>query len=182
MKKAFFSIADINNIKYFEKLKNSFKKFHPNEELILFGEEEIRIANDQWFFYRATPYCARKLMNEGYDWLCKLDADTIITGNLDHIWEDEYDVAVVQNANPREMKIYPVGVLDINPMEYVNCGFVVMKNRSFVDHWWRLCKSKHFEPYQFKEQDLLNIMVYYGNYRVKFLDKSNKWHGLISKG
>ena len=120
--------------------------------------------------------------------MCKLDADTVITGNLDHIWEGEFDVAVVNNSNPREDKAYPVRLWNINPLAYVNCGFVVMKSKAFVDHWMGLCYSEHFNSYQFKEQDLLNIMVFYmsqlvsGQYKVRFLDKSDKWHGLISKG
>jgi hypothetical protein len=33
-----------------------------------------------------------------------------------------------------------------------------------------------------KEQDLLNIMVFYCNYDVKFLDAENSFYGLASKG
>jgi hypothetical protein len=42
--------------------------------------------------------------------------------------------------------------------------------------------SAHFDKYQFREQDLLNILVFYGDYKVKFLDASDKFHGLASKG
>lgn len=182
MKRVYWSIADSRNLKYFDYLKNSFLKFHPNEELILFGDEEIQLANDPLLFYRAAPYFTKKLMESGYDWVCKLDCDQIITASLNHIWEGGFDVAVVQNSNPREMKNYLVTVWDIDPLSYINCGLVVMKNKRFVDHWWRLCTSPHFDHYQMREQDLLNIMVFYGEYAVKFLDRFDKWHGLISKG
>jgi hypothetical protein len=66
-------------------------------------------------------------------------------------------------------------------MAYVNCGFVVLRSNEFVKHWLDLCYTPHFDRYQMREQDLLNILVYYGNYKVKMLDNSNKWHGLISK-
>jgi hypothetical protein len=188
MKRAYFTISDQNNLKFFVKLQNSFKKFHPNDELILFDEAQVQATGDPNFYYRATPFIADQLFKQGYDEVCKLDADTIITGNLDHIWEGDYDVAVVNNANPRETKAYPVSILDINPLAYVNCGFVVMKGKKFVEHWLGLCYSEHFPSYQMREQDFLNIMVFYmtehfgGSYKVKLLDMSDKWHGLVSKG
>ena len=188
MKRAFFVPADNNNLKYANMLANSLKKFHPTEEIILFNEDQVKATGDPHFWYRATPALAKTLFDQGFDEVCKLDADTVITGNLDHIWEGDFDVAVVNNSNPREDKAYPVRLWNINPLAYVNCGFVVMKSKQFVDHWMGLCYSEHFQFYQFKEQDLLNIMVFYqsllvgGQYKVKFLDKSDKWHGLISKG
>ena len=182
MRRIFYTIADVNNLKYFVKLKNSLAKFHLQEELRLFDDLAIQNSQDPMFFYRATPILAKKLMDEGYDMVCKLDCDQIITGDLSHIWEGDFDVAVVQNSNPREMKTYPVAVWDIPPLDYLNCGFVVMKSKKFVEHWLSLCYSPHFDHYQMKEQDLLNILVYYGDYKVKFLDRSNKWHNLISKG
>ena len=182
MKRVFWSIADNNNLKYFEYLKNSFKKFHPNEELVLFGEEKIRATNDPNIFYRAAPYFSKRLMEEGYDCVVKMDADQIIAGRLDHIWEGDFDIGVVFNSNPREDKIYPIRLLDINPLRYVNCGLIVMKSKKFVDHWWKLCTSEHFNHFQYKEKDLLNIMVHFGDYKVRFLDDESKFHGLASKG
>ena len=178
-----YTIADDNNLKYYEMLKNSWNKFHSDIELKLIGGDELKthLVNDPAFFYRATPIIARELLKE-YDTVVKIDADSIITGDLSHVWRDDFDVAVVQNSNPKEIKTYPVGVWDINPMAYVNCGFVVMKSKSFVEHWYSLCMSSHFDTYQFKEQDLLNIMVFYCGYDVAFLDSGERWHGLASKG
>ena len=178
-------VATMDHMGYFENLKNSLRKFHTEEELplALIGPEQLKDNPDKDFFYRATPILGRQFMDLGYDIVIKLDVDQIITGKLNHIWENvEYDVAVVQNSNPKEMATFPVSVWDIPPMAYVNCGFVVMKSRVFVEHWLDLCFSPHFNNYQMREQDLLNILVYYGKYTVKMLDNSSKWHGLISKG
>lgn len=180
--RAYFSIADENNMSYFQMLEKSFNKFHPNDELILIGEEEIKETGDPYIFYRATPYFALKLMEKGFDEVCKLDADQIILGNLDHIWEAKYDAGAVNNSNPREHKKLEVNVWDINPMAYLNCGFVTMRSREFVEHWLKLCYSPHFNSYQYREQDLLNIIVFYGNYDIALLDSGNKYHGLVAKG
>jgi hypothetical protein len=124
---------------------------------------------------------AKDLIHE-YKTVLKLDADQVITGDLSHIWKEKYDIGVVNNSNPRELKKYPVSVWNIHPLSYVNCGMVAMQSIEFVEHWWQLCVSPHFDFYQMREQDLLNILVFYGNYRVNFLDAGDKWHGLISKG
>jgi len=57
-----------------------------------------------------------------------------------------------------------------------------MKSERFVNHWWGLCNSYHFENYQYREQDLMNIMMAYGDYKVGLLDAGKEWFGLISKG
>lgn len=187
MRKTFFTIADRNNLKYYELLKNSLSKF-TDIPLKLIDEEKIKQLGDPHFFYRATPIIAKALFKQGYDEVCKLDCDQIILGNLDHIWEGDYDVAVVKNSNPREDKAYPIRLMDIHPFSYANCGFVFMKSEPFVEHWLKLCMSDHFQNFQFREQDLLNIMIFYmgetfgGPYKVKFLDDSDKWHGLVWKG
>lgn len=188
MNRIYYSIADANNLKYYKLLENSFNYFNPKEELILIGEEEIKAANDPNFFYRATPAINKMLFNKGYKEICKIDSDSIVTGNIDSIWEGEWDIACVHNSNPREMKAYPVGVWDIHPLTYLNCGFVVMKSKEFNEQWLKLCYSPHFENYQMREQDLLNIMVYYmnrsvgGNYNIKLLDAGDSFFGLSSKG
>ena len=178
-----FTIADDANLKYAKMLENSLRKFHTKEKLPfdIIGADRIKVTKDPDFFYRATPRVAMDLIKE-YETVIKFDADTIVCGNLSHIWKEDFDVGVVNNSNPREMKKLTVGVWDIHPLAYVNCGLVVMKSEEFINHWWGLCCSDHFNTYQYREQDLLNIMIFYGNYKVKFLDAGKNWNGLISKG
>lgn len=175
-----FTTFDKTNERFWPMLKNSWDKFHKDIELRAYTEEEIKKYNDPFFFYRQKPLIARELLKE-YETVVGIDVDSIITGDLSHTWEGEFNVGVVQNSNPLEAKKYPVGVWDIPPMAYVNCGYVVMKTPQFVEHWWALCNSYHFNNYQFKEQDLLNILVHYGGYAVNYLDSGDKWHGLASK-
>lgn len=185
--RAAFSIADERNMPYFEMMKKSFQHFHPDIPLILIDQSSIDRFRDEHFFYRATPIVAKNLLRD-YSIVLKIDADTIITGNLDHVFEGDFDVAVVNNSNPREDKAYPIRFLDVDPMQYVCAGFVVMKSKAFVDHWLGLCRSKHFLNYQYREQDLLNLMVHYfgeevgGPYKVKFLDQGDSFYNLASKG
>lgn len=180
-----FSAFDDNNEKYFNMLKKSLRKFHTEEELPLFmwNQQKIEKRKDPMFFYRQKPIIARELLKE-YDLVIGLDADQIITGRLDHIIDDTtYDIAAPLNWNRVDPQIYGlVTVADIPPVAYLNCGVVAMRNREFVEKWFRLCFGYHFNSYKYKEQDLLNIMASYFDWNVKNLDSGNTWNGLISKG
>ena len=190
-KTLFFTTAfNPQNIELARNMVNSFHKFHPNTEVKVFTQEDLPnflpVPGYEWNF-RITPLFAVRLLQE-YDTVVRLDTDQIITGNLDHILEGDYDVAVVQNSNPRDYMLryrktgQMLTAVDIPYLDYVNCGFVVIKNLKFAQHWFGLCNSKYFPFFQFREQDFLNILIHYFPYKTKFLDKSNKWHGLISKG
>lgn len=182
MKRCFFTICDKNNEEKFLKgLTNSIRKFS-DTELVVVDDALIKKYNDSKFFYRATPIIAANLMDKGYDHVCKIDVDSIITGNIDDCWPGEFDIATVLNTNPREMKKLIVTAASIDPLEYMNCGFVVMKNRKFVDKWLSLCHSYHFDRYQYREQDLLNLMIHFGGWRVRQLDGESGFWGLSSKG
>lgn len=194
IKQIAFIPADDNTLKYAEMCINSLRKFHSEEELpvvVIKGDDlKQRLVKDPMFFYRAASVLGKEFMEKGWDLVIKLDADMLITGDLSELWntEDNWDIAVVQNSNPKNLQEHQdatgqiLTVLDIHPLHYVNAGLVAMRSKEFVNHWYDLCYSYHFDTYQFKEQDLLNILVHYGNYKTKFLDASNKWYGLILKG
>lgn len=167
-----FSPADKGNDENFRRLETSLRKFHSEEELPL-----LRFDNptkDPQWWYRATPDIAKDLIKE-YHTVVKLDADQIITGDISHIWEGDYDVATVLND-----PTYPIHLWDVMP--YYNLGLVVMKDHKFIEHWQRLCLSEHLNRYQFREQDLFNLLCSdYHNYKVKCLDFDNKIHGEFAK-
>lgn len=165
-KRVAFCPADQNNEKFFQQLQTSLRKFHSEEDLPLLRFSDTR--NDPHFWYRATPILARELLKE-YEIAIKLDADQIICGDISEIWNetDYFDVGVVLN-DPS----YPINLWDITP--YYNNGLVVLKSPEFVEHWYKLCFGPHFLNYQFREQDLLNILCSdYHNYKVKWLEQKD---------
>ena len=160
------------NLRFFEQMKNSLRKFHSEEELPLLKFDNP--TQDRQFWYRATPQIAKDLIKE-YEMVLKLDCDQIFLSSIAHILEDRdnYDVGTV--LNDLSLRVWDIET-------YSNCGLVVMKSEEFINHWWRLCNTPHFLRYQYREQDLLSILTSdYFNYRVKCFDDSDKWHGLIAK-
>lgn len=187
----FFTIADQNNLKYAQALVNSFRKFHKDIPFeIVQGEVlEGHLKADPLFFYRATPILTEQYLQE-YELVVKMDADSIVCGDLSYIWKTkDYDTGTVLNWNRVDPLTYGVvqgwGIL---PVEYMNCGLVAMRNEKFVKEWKNLCFTEQFNRLQYKEQDLLNILVYYGNWNIRCFDhmdpigNNNAWWGLIAKG
>lgn len=189
MKKAVvFTVADNRNIELAKALEASLRKFHSEEELpyIIYGQDTLDKIQDAGKFYRATPLFAKELIKE-YELVIKIDADSIIMGSLDYVLSEKYDAALVYNWNRVDPPKYgEIGLASIHPIEYFNCGFVAMRSKQFIDHWWGLCNSKHFALTPYREQGLLNLMAHYGDYHILRLDEVNgkhsAWYGLRNKG
>lgn len=188
-----FSIADAQNKPYADMLLKTIRKFHTEEELpfVLIEGEDLkkRLADDSHFFYRATPVIAGELMSE-YETVIKLDADQLVLGKLNYLWEcDDFEVGTVLNVNRVDPARYGyVTVQGVAPQKYYNNGLVVLKSEKFVEHWRQKCFSDSFFQLQYREQDILNILCHFGQYSVRCLDyydlvrNSNNWWGLVSKG
>lgn len=188
-----FTCYDEKNAPYAEMMKKSLRKFHTKEELPLYEvkgmELQALLKQDPMFFYRQKPVIAEKLSKE-YELVIGIDADSIITGDLTYIWNTkDYDVGTVINWNRVDPEQYGlVAGWGILPIEYFNCGLVAMRSPEFIKQWKTLCFSPQFDRMQYKEQDLLNALCYFGNFNVRCFDhgdgpaKMQAWWGLVGKG
>lgn len=209
MKTVFFAACDNNNFPYAVMFWNSMVKFHSPEkiDMILYTTENKKeelaklpkgikiedltkiLKDDPNFWYRQKPILMEPLL-EKYELVVGFDVDQIVLGDLDYILETkDYDVGTVINWNRIDPQTYGyVQFQGIQPPEYFNCGLVAVRSKKFVHHWRVLCFSPQFDRLQYREQDLLNVLCYYGNYNVRCFDipdgvaKYAAWHGLISKG
>lgn len=186
----FFSVADDNNLPYYKKMVKTLKHFHPDANVMLFGAKEVAETGDPDIFYRATPFFAKFLFEQGYTRVIKLDADQLILGTLERLLEeDDFDIGTVLNFNPHDIaKFGPISIAGIPIDQYYNNGLVVMRNKEFVDRWLQLCFHPHFTNYQYREQDFLNFLAHYGGFKVRCFDNEDNinnyraWHGCLNSG
>ena len=188
-----FIAYDANNAEHARKFKNSLRKFHSEEELPLYEvkreELETYLKGDPMFFYRQKPVIASRLIKD-YELVIGMDVDQIITGDLSYIWKTrDYDVGTVINWNRVDPGVFGVvQAAGILPIEYFNCGLVAMRSEAFVKNWLNVCLSPQFDRLQYREQDILNYICYYGNYNCRCFDhgdgpaKMNSWWGIFGKG
>lgn len=182
----FHSPKDIDMLWYTnEKDKNILKRLPQGIKLVDIDPYLI----DPVFYFRQKPILMEPLLDE-YELVVGFDSDQLILGDLSYILKtSDYDCGTVINYNRWDEKVYPlVTIPGIAPIEYFNCSLVALRSKKFAHHWQVLCFSPQFERLQYREQDLLNYLCYYGNYNIRCFDipdgvaKYSAWHGMIAKG
>jgi hypothetical protein len=112
--------------------------------------------------------------------IVNLDCDSIVCDRLDEILEGNFEVACPVNNNFNDRFFISLcGIKD----DYVNAGLVA-GTPEFWDDWYRKCvKHKDNKFFSFGEQDILNLIFYFGDYKTKLLDgrQSKLFYGTSSR-
>lgn len=160
---------------------NSFKRFHPDIDLIVFRQDMINkvFKKKKINFYQAKPTFAKFLIND-YKKIVNVDADTIFLSRLEAVIKDDYDVGGPTNLNDYENATFE----NITEEMYVQAGMVASTKSDFWDIWEK--ENKKAMKYLRKENDILNL-VWYNNPIVskmkrKIWDKNKDYYGCKSLG
>lgn len=162
-----------------EILINSFKKFHPDIDLIIFRQDMIdKVFSEKHVnFYNAKPTFA-KLLTTHYDRVVNIDADSIILGRLDEIIDGDYDVGCPTNFNDYEN----MTLEDITAEQFVQAGLVASSRQEFWDIWELANQSAMKYPAQ--ENSILNLVLYkdpiVSKMKIKIFDKDKDYYGCKS--
>ncbi|MBP8976136.1 MAG: hypothetical protein KBG83_05400 [Bacteroidetes bacterium] len=155
-----------------DKLIASAKYFYPDIPFFVYGTEEIKKIGLP--VESLHPFIINKLIAE-YDIVVYLDADSIITGNIDEVFEEleSCDVVCVRNNNDFGKAGCEDAISqnnrDINI--YVNAGFVATNNKDFVAEWMH--ENRRFaELAPFGSQSVLNTII--DNYNWVLIDGIDK--------
>lgn len=168
----------------------SFKKSHPDIDLVVFGQSEIDkmfTSRPELNFYNSKASFAKKLYND-YDLVVNIDADHLIFSRLDEILEGDYDVAAPSNYNVYANsllhtltvcagQVVPPSVLSSNNTDvvlvpedkYLQGGLIASTSKLFWDQYENACiKYSHFFGHY--ENDVLNIVSHMLPYKLKVLE------------
>lgn len=158
------------------KMINSFKYYHPDIPLYVFGS---KIINQQLQKHKIDVKFLNPLMFEllwdKYETVVHIDADCIVTDRMDEILKCDYDIAVVRNnsdqgfagSNPNGFNLN--GAVD--KFKYYNLGlFAIRKNEKFIKEWIQMNRDEGMN-YLLFEQDTFNKLLLNNNsLKVKLLD------------
>lgn len=169
MRVVFFTIVDDRY--YYQagtpKMINSFKRFHPDIDLVIFRQDMIdKVFSEKKInFYMAKPTFA-KLLTPYYDLVVNLDCDHIILAPLTEILVGNYDIAAPWNYNDYEN----TSVAHVTEKMFVQGGLVASTSKRFWDIYEEM--NKDAMKYKCRENDILNL-IWYGDYQfnTKILDK-----------
>lgn len=166
------------------KMINSFKRFHPDIDLVVFRQDMVDkvFSNNRGInFYNAKPVFA-KLLTEEYDLVVNIDADSVVLGRLDAILDQDYEVGSVMNLNDYENR----SIENVTEKMFLNAGLVASRNPEFWDIWDKANDGENVMKYTCKENDVLNL-VWYNDPKVKKMkrkvfDKAKDYYGCKSLG
>jgi hypothetical protein len=183
MKTVFFTL--VSDDYYYQAgtpiLINSFKRFHPDIDLVVFRQETIdKVFKEKKInFYMAKPTFA-KLLSDKYDLVVNIDCDHIVLARLDEILKGDYDMGGPVNLNDFENR----SVENINEVKYLQGGLIASTNKKFWDIWEE--KNKNALNYLCKENDVMNLVIYndpvVSKMKLKVFDKDKDYYGCKSLG
>jgi hypothetical protein len=182
MKTVFFTIISDSHYQgcRTDDFVKSFKKFHPDIDLILFKQDEINktfAARPEVNFQNGKATFAKKLYND-YELVVNIDADHLVFDRLDEILVGDYDIAAPSNYNQymntginfnsfwtEGNKEYTLVPWD----KYLQAGVVASPNKAFWD-LFETISLKHSMGMLQRENDVLNLVAHLFPFKLKVLD------------
>jgi hypothetical protein len=145
--------------KYFEpigtlKMINSFKRFHPDIDLVVFRQDVVDYVFKKWGFVNwlnAKPTFAKLLVND-YETVINVDADTVFLSRLDEVLEKDWEICTVSNKNDYESR----AIENVTEEEYVHAAFVGSRRKDFWDIWEEANRDDYM--YKCAENDVLSLI------------------------
>lgn len=135
---------------------NSFKHFHPDIPLVVFrGPTVARVFAEQglnWLIAKAA--FARRLTAE-YDLVVNMDADHVITGYMEAVFDRDYDIGAPWNFNDYQNATYA----NISFQMYLQGGLIGSRSPRFWEIYDKASRD-HWRDHGSHENNTLNMLWY----------------------
>ena len=174
-----------------EKLTNYIKYFHPDVEHVIFDTKMTNevYAQYPWMkpIWMMAPTCLPFV--EDYDMVIHLDADAVVVGPMDELFNSEADVLGVRNNNSFNKAgshngitiphLEPFGNGNPIPVQkFINAGLVGVNRKEFWYDWHNLNQEAiriraEVDPSAYgvgDENDTLNQLFHWKKYNSKVID------------
>jgi hypothetical protein len=158
-----------------ERMLKTLRHFHPDLSEEIFTIDDINKLQETksvvfYNLFLTTPYFDDLLSNK-YSTITHIDADVLVVDKIDELFEEGYDViAGRNNSDTCRAGTVVEGFTShaIDPINYVNSGIHTVSS-IFAKNWFKLCIPEAFK-HLCTDQDILNLLFHYGNYKTKILD------------
>ena len=174
------------------KTKNSIQYFHPKIDVVIYGTSEIERVKKKYeiddSLWSSAPCIIDDYLelNGKPDLLIKIDADCLVLDSLDEVFNLSYEVASARNdpdqvGDRDERHNRPDIIRDIPNWEWVNAGFVAIRNFDFASRYLqKVLDYKNGVEYALKDygkvyrgddMSALNVVFRLGGFKTEILDK-----------
>lgn len=155
----------------------SFKYFHPDIDLKIFGDKEIAevFGSESWIMHSTCKAAFARRLYDQYDLVVNVDADFYFFDRCHEILEGDYDIAACSNYNVflnvdiKEQEIDGIFVPRVGPVHYIQGGLVASTSKEFWDEYYQVTAQIGSKMHLY-ENDTLNILWHSGRYKTKLLD------------
>ena len=166
-----------NTIIDFDNFYKSFKRFHPDIDLKIFGQDEVDklFAEKPWLYSDNCKASFAKLLYNDYDLVVNIDSDFYIFDRLEEILKGDYEVAACANYNVwlnvdlQPQVLNGVSIHHVSQQNYIQGGLIASTSKKFWDDY-EILSEKLSRQLPLRENDVLNILFYSGDYKTKVLD------------
>jgi len=156
----------------------SFKRFHPDIDLVVFGNNEINklFSEKTWLNFCNCKASFAKLLYNDYDLVVNVDADFYFFDRLTEIIEGlDYELGGCANYNASLNVSINLPVTNgyiiphISEQQYIQGGLVASPSKKFWDDYEEHSKNLA-DHLPLMENDILNILWYSGEYKTKVFE------------
>jgi hypothetical protein len=158
-----------------ERCKASFEYFHPDIEVECAYAEKWRqfissmklggLGIDKDFMLTATLVGYLRMLTEGYDLIIMLDSDVVVTGRLDEMLAEDYEIGVSHSIQPN----------------FYNAGIWSSRSSKFIKEYYDWDVNTHMD----ENWIFVQLVNYYEQYRkdvrIKVLDDKDVWYNERSR-
>lgn len=184
MRTIFFTICDSTLQKGLPNSRNldfkgfmsSFKRFHPEIEMIIFDEMDMKLHNVNYYNAKAV---FGKILSGSYDLVVNVDADHLFFDRCEEILSADYDVACPANFNATNNLVgikVGSGITGegkpnwiVSEEEFLQGGLIASTSKQFWNHY-EYASRKYYDRFVCFENDILNLVAYLYPYKLKILD------------
>jgi hypothetical protein len=145
-------------------LISSIKYFHPDVpvEVITTTPTEAGGIYEK-YPVMMKPYSTLKFFDE-YETIIHMDSDCTITGRLDEVFSEDYDIACVRNfthdgscGKDSSEVVKLLGVpLGLTTDTFMNAGFIAIRSKEFLEEW---LEGPHKSSWDGDDQNELNRII-----------------------
>ena len=162
------------------KLLATAKYYNKDVPFFVFTSLELNKLNEKYNgqlnWDILNPIISMELKSQ-FDKVIHIDADSLILGPLEEIFESTADILTVRNNNDyntaSKFTDLPVTINGCIPENYMNAGLVGTSNVGFLSHWiYR--NFNEAQNYPYREQDILNLILQEGKFTSQCLDPKDK--------
>ena len=173
-----------------DKLQNSVKYFHPDVDHVIIDSKMTEVINQVFPWMRPiwmmAPTCSPLAKN--YDMVVHLDADAVVVGPMDELFNSDADVIGVRNNNSlgQAGAHGPISIAHQPPFGdgwmipeqgFINAGLVAANNKDFWEMWHDVNRQVaaptnqgYYNPGWGDENDTLNQIFHSDKFTSEVID------------